>query len=131
MTDQPDWPRGGSVLVVDDEALIVLAVTEALQQAGVTAHEAYTAQEAMDLLARDPSIVALLTDVRMPSVSGPELADRALKLRPELAVVFITGFASRDQHAAIGRWPVLHKPFPLEALLPTIRQAMRIARGAG
>lgn len=115
-----------SALIVDDEALIAMAIAEYCCDLGVEAIAAFDPAQALDLLARHPDIEALVTDVRMPGMNGPELVRRALLARPDLAVLFITGFAAESDLADAGDWPVLRKPFDLSALGPALRRALAL-----
>jgi CheY-like chemotaxis protein len=115
-----------SVLVVDDEVLVAMSVAEHCRGMGSVAYEAFGANAALSVLESHPEIDALVTDVRMPGLSGPALAAEALSRRPGLAVVFITGFATDSDRGAFGSWPVLTKPFPLEAIGPALQRAMAL-----
>jgi CheY-like chemotaxis protein len=82
-------------------------------------------EEALDLLSRDRSIDVLFTDIRMPGMDGFTLADFATILRPDLAVLFATGFA--DELAGAHRIPgikILQKPFGHMQLRPAIDEVL-------
>lgn len=113
-----------SALVVDDESLVAMAIAEYFRDLGVETLEAFDPMQALDLLGRHPGIEALVTDVRMPGMNGPELVRRALRERPDLAVLFITGFAAEAELEGAGDWPVLRKPFDLSALGPALQRAV-------
>ena len=81
-----------TVLVVEDEAGVRLFVTEALAELGYDVLAADGAGGALQCLAEHPEISILLTDVVMPNVDGRELAEQALRLRPSLRVIFMTGY---------------------------------------
>lgn len=115
-----------SALVVDDEALITTAIAEYFRDLGVQTLEAVDPLRALELIAQHPEIEALITDVRMPGMNGPELVRRALGARPDLAVLFITGYAGEGELDNAGAWPVLRKPFDLSALGPALRLAVAI-----
>jgi len=110
-------------LVVDDEALTAMVIADHVRSLGLEVSEAYGPAEALSLIDRHAEIDALVTDVRMPVMTGPEMVRRALARRPGLAVVFVTGFAVEDAATAFGRWPVLRKPFDLTALTPALLRA--------
>ncbi len=94
------------VLVVDDEALIVLLATSWLEDMGCAVDTAFNATEALAKLGSDPYVEVLLTDVNMPGVSGYQLAEWAKEMRPGLKVVLLSG-GETDPHG----WPLLRKPF--------------------
>jgi CheY-like chemotaxis protein len=91
---QPDpmARRGITVLVVEDEAGVREFAVEALATLGFDVLAADGAAAALRLLDAHPEIGLLLTDVVMPEVNGRVLADEALRRRPDLKVVFMTGY---------------------------------------
>jgi len=110
-----------TVLVVEDEALIRMMLSECLEQAGCDVIEASSADEALPVLcdARGPDI--LITDVMLPgSVDGLELAAWVRRHRPGLKVVITSGHASRQDAAALAD-AFLPKPFALEQLVRQVR----------
>jgi CheY-like chemotaxis protein len=113
------------LLVVDDDADVRSTTALLLRRMGYTVLEAQDAQEALDILAATPAIDLLLTDVVMPEVNGPELSRRALDLRPDLPVVFFSGYA--DPEAIAGAAPLsrlLRKPFRPAELAALIESAL-------
>jgi CheY-like chemotaxis protein len=119
------------LLVVDDEVLVAMTLAAELRQRGATVFEAFAPAEALRLLDEHPEIEALITDVRMPEMSGPDLARKARATRPRLAVVFCTGYSDERDAAAFNGWPVLAKPFAVDSLVPMLNRALarRDARG--
>ncbi|WP_407523853.1 ATP-binding protein [Methylobacterium oryzisoli] len=81
-----------TVLLVEDEAAVRQFASEALGDLGYRVLAADSAASALALLAQHPEIDLLLTDVIMPEVNGRNLADEALRRRPDLKVVFMTGY---------------------------------------
>ena len=91
---------GETVLVVDDEPTVRMLVTELLVELGYTALEAGTGAEALEVLRAAPRIDLLVTDVGLPEgMNGRQVADAARVDRPDLPVLFITGFA---ENAVVG-----------------------------
>jgi DNA-binding NtrC family response regulator len=106
------------VLVVDDEALIRMSMSDMFEELGWASLEAGNADEAFALLERDPGIALMVADLQLPGMSGEELVRRTRKLHPELKVIVATGhaperYASRPEFAGVA---FLGKPFDLEAL---------------
>jgi DNA-binding NtrC family response regulator len=101
----------GTVLVVDDEAAIRLLLCQALRRCGFEALEAGTGSDALELAGRySRPIDALVSDVVMPGMNGPELARRLSAIRPSLKVILISGYT--DQPSAVQPdWVFLQKPF--------------------
>jgi len=120
--------RSIRVLVVDDEAPVRRAVTRLVTGAGFDAIAASDGTEALEVLARD-RIDLLLTDVVMPGPSGVELAEQATALHPQLAVVFMSGYA-HDVISERGLDPAtmlyLQKPFTRLELIRKVERALGI-----
>ncbi len=114
-----------TVLVVDDEPTVRMLITEVLQELGYATLEAADGAQGLRLLQAGARIDLLITDVGLPGgLNGRQMADAARRSRPELKVLFITGYA---EHALVGRGqlePGLHvlaKPFAMETLASKIR----------
>ncbi len=118
---QPRVPgHGETLLVVDDEPTIRALVTEAMTAQGYRVLEAAEGASALDLIRSGAAVDLLVTDVGLPgALNGRQLADAVRSLRPQLPVLFITGYA--ESHA-IGEGDldtgmrVLIKPFTLDTL---------------
>ena len=97
-------PRGAAtVLIVEDDELVRQFSSAALRDAGYTVIEAGTGPEGMRLLRAHPEIVLLFTDIVLKGpVDGKELAQQALALRPDLPVLFTTGY-TKDAITPIGQ----------------------------
>ncbi|WP_435232409.1 PAS domain S-box protein [Methylobacterium sp. sgz302542] len=124
----PRAERGQTVLVVDDEPTVRMLVTEVLEDLGYTAIEAADGAAGLNLLRTDARIDLLVTDVGLPGgMNGRQMADAARVTRPELKVLFITGYA---ETAVVGNghlepgMEVLTKPFVVEALAARIRDLL-------
>ena len=85
--------KGEHLLIVEDMASVRMFVVEALTDAGYRCTEVDSALDALEALRSDPSIQLLLTDVGLPQMNGRVLADAARDMRPELPVLFMTGYA--------------------------------------
>ena len=115
------------VLVVEDEARVREMSTEALRDLGYTVINASSAAEALERLAEEPQIVLLFTDVVMPEVDGRRLAQMAREKRPDLKVLFTTGFTRNAVvHNGVLDADVafLPKPFTVEQLARKVREAL-------
>jgi PAS domain S-box-containing protein len=127
--DMPRAEAGETVLVVDDEPTVRMLVGDTLSELGYRGIEAADAASGLKVLESDVKIDLLITDVGLPGgMNGKELADEARKHRPDLKVLFITGYA---ENAAVtnGRLEpgmhVLSKPFPMDHLASRIRSIMQ------
>ena len=119
-------PGTETILVVDDE-LMVLAMTHAmLSRYGYPAIPATSGKQALDLLQRwtDLKIHLALIDVVMRDMDGPELAAEIHRIRPELPVLYMTGFVDQHQLLMAQNQPVVYKPFTSVALIKRIRQVL-------
>ena len=117
---------GETVLVVDDEPTVRMLVTEVLSELGYAALEAEDGPAGLGLLQSAARIDLLVTDVGLPGgMNGRQLADAARRFRPELKILFITGYA---ENAVIGNghldpgMHVLTKPFAMDALARRISE---------
>jgi two-component system cell cycle sensor histidine kinase/response regulator CckA len=115
----------GVVLLVEDEAPVRAFASRALRMRGYTVLEAENAEEALRTL-EDPGLEVdvFVTDVVMPGMDGPSWVKRALETRPNVRVVFVSGYAedvlSADQ-ARIPNSVFLPKPFSLNELTATVQ----------
>ena len=121
----PRASSGETVMVVDDEPTVRMLVVEVLRELGYAAIEAGDAPEGLRLLQSGARIDLLVTDVGLPGgMNGRQLADAARTSRPDLKVLFITGYAENAVMGGGRLDPGMHimtKPFALEALANRIR----------
>ena len=117
--------QGETVLIVDDEPSVRMLVTEVLEDLGYTAIEAADSVAGLKLLHSNVRIDLLVTDVGLPGgMNGRQMADAGRERRPDLGVLFITGYA---ENSVIGHghlepgMQVLTKPFAMEALATRIK----------
>ena len=116
---------GETVLIVDDEPTVRLLMVDALQDAGYRVLEAADGPGGLKILQSETRIDLLLTDVGLPGgMNGRQLADAGRALRPNLRVLFITGYA---ENAVVGNghldpgMQVVTKPFAIDALANRVR----------
>ena len=112
------------VLVVEDEPAVRRFTVEALTELGYQVLEADGARAALQLLDTHPEIVLLFTDVVMPDVNGAKLADEARRRRPNLKVLFTTGYTRNAVvHNGVldSGVEMISKPFTLDALAVKVR----------
>jgi PAS domain S-box-containing protein len=118
--------KGETVLIVEDEPAVLAVTSRLLRQAGYTTIDAATAEEALTV-ATSHDFQLLLTDVVMPDMSGRELAEYIGVLKPEAAVLYMSGYA--DGRLGPGWAPdegisLVQKPFDRRTLLEKVRAAM-------
>ena len=128
----PSSPFVPTVLVIDDEdgprealRLVLKPHCRVLAATG--------GEEALDILAREKVDVITL-DLRMPGLDGVATLERIREIDPEVAVVIVTGFGSKEtvtETIFLGAFSYLNKPFHATDLLDTIRQALTNRRLPG
>ncbi|MFC4727262.1 PAS domain-containing protein [Coralloluteibacterium thermophilus] len=122
--------NGQSVLVVEDDPGVRLLLRELLGELGYTVMEAAEAQAAIPVLASRARIDLLVSDVGLPGMNGRQLAEVARGHRPDLPILFVTGYA---ENAAIRagflgtNMGMITKPFALDALAAKVEDML----GAG
>jgi DNA-binding NtrC family response regulator len=116
----PERPPVPTVLVVDDEPAVRLLVERVLLDAGFHVLSAPGSAAALALLQREATVDVLLTDLRMPEMSGIQLALKVQQLRPDVRVLLMAAYPAED---AID-WRIITKPFPPELLEGEIRRAL-------
>ena len=118
----------GSALVVEDNMIIAMEAEEILRELGYRVLEAHEGDTALGFLASEPEIKLLFTDIGLPGpFNGRQLSDEARKMRPDIKVLFTTGYA---QNAIIhhGRLDpgvqLIVKPFSYVGLAAKIRRIL-------
>jgi PAS domain S-box-containing protein len=125
----PKAAPGKAVLIVDDEALVRMIVVDVLEDLGYLSLEAVDAASGLLTLESSIRIDLLVTDVGLPGgMNGRQLADAARVLRPDLKVLFITGYAETAviNHGQLDLgMQIMTKPFVMEALSNKIREMVQ------
>jgi CheY-like chemotaxis protein len=117
-------PRGGpeTVLLVEDEAEVRSLLQAVLSEHGYEVLSAGRPSEAVEIAERHPGPIHLLiSDMVMPEMGGPALARRLLSGRPEMAVLYMSGYTDQMLGDTI---PFLQKPFTPDVILRTVRAAL-------
>jgi len=132
-SDAKNGLRSGSeefseiILVVEDEAAVRMFSVEALLEAGYRVIEAESGVAALKLIESRPDISLLFTDVVMPGMNGAKLAEEAHKLRPELKILFTTGYT---RNAVVHNGvldpgvELIGKPFTIDQLSRKVREVL-------
>lgn len=109
-----------SILMVEDERAILELVSEELRELGFTVHEAETAEDGLKILQDRPDIDLLFTDIRLPGkLDGWDLAERARDAKPDLKIIYATGYSSGPSRIA-PRALFFKKPYNVSAVLDAI-----------
>ncbi|HXF92328.1 MAG TPA: response regulator [Nitrospiraceae bacterium] len=126
----PDLAGRGSetILLVEDDEMVRVLTRTILQMRGYTLLEARNAKEAIHLAEEhNEPIHLLLTDTVMPGLSGPELAERVASARPDMKVLYMSGYTDKVIALNAGRdlrTVFLQKPFTPEALARKVREVL-------
>ncbi|MHA3738791.1 response regulator [Pseudomonas sp. Eth.TT006] len=120
-----DALEGETVLIVEDDAAVRALVSAVLSELGYAFVEAGDADEAVPILKSQQRIDLLISDVGLPGMNGRQLAEIGRQHRPELKVLFITGYA---EHAAVrsgfldSGMQMITKPFTFDLLTSKVRE---------
>ncbi|MCA0031845.1 CHASE3 domain-containing protein [Mesorhizobium sp. B263B2A] len=116
-----------TILVVEDDAQVRAATTDAMRELGYEVIDVGSGQEALEKLAATPGIALLFTDIVMPVMNGRKLAEEAVARQPGLKVIFTTGFT---RNAVVHNGVLDHdvnflaKPFTIEQLAAKLREVL-------
>jgi two-component system cell cycle sensor histidine kinase/response regulator CckA len=129
--EKPEPPRhegGETVMLVEDEAQVRDLTERMLKQLGYSVLAAAHGKEAMDISRAHPGKISLLvTDVVMPNMSGKQVADALLSSRPDLKVLYLSGYADNTvvHHGVLdSNVDFLSKPFSRDALARKVREIL-------
>ena len=115
-----------SILVVDDEPLLQEAVKCVLHSQGYDVATAGTGEEALTRIAQQAFDV-IVSDIKMPGLTGLEVLERSRTLNPRIGVILMTGYASLDtavEALRLGASDYLQKPFELDDLMLSVQRAL-------
>lgn len=110
--------EGSSIIIVDDDVIILTMLKENLSRDGYRCETANSAEAALELV-KESSFDIMLTDITLPGMKGFELTERAKGLRPDMAVIIMTGFVddfSYDSAIEAGASDFIKKPFTIKEL---------------
>src|SRR3954466_6784929 len=108
------------VLVVEDVPQVRATAVRIMEDLGYTVSDTYSGHQALIILQAHPEIEVLFADVRMPGMSGTELAEAAQRLRPDLRIVLTSGYVGpKDVPAHI---PFVPKPWRVDDVAGAVIQ---------
>ncbi|MGI4796577.1 MAG: PAS domain-containing protein [Janthinobacterium lividum] len=135
LADVPRAEQGETVLVIDDEATVRMLVTEVLEDLGYRPLEAADGAAGLQVLQSNVRIDLLVTDVGLPGgMNGRQVADAARVARPNLKVLFITGYAENAVLSHGHLEPGMHiltKPFAMDMLARRIKELIDREKATG
>lgn len=116
---EPPTSAPRTILLVDDEALIIMASATVLKKAGYRVLEEYSGARALAHLQGGEQIDLLVTDFSMPGMDGGQLARAAQELRPDLPILITSGYMKSSIDVGIS-FQILRKPYLLNQLLDAV-----------
>jgi len=127
ISDPPIVGGSETILVVEDDPSLRELIVALLEESGYRVIEAFDPQEAIDISRKKKNIRLLLTDVIMPGMSGGELAKQICGFRPDVKVLFMSGYsgdAIANQGILEAATNLVEKPFTKHTLLGKVRSAL-------
>jgi len=110
----------GTILIVEDEDTLRLAVSRMLRKKGASVIEARDGSAAVELFrANEPDIALVLLDVTMPGMSGPEVFTELRRMRPDIKIIITTAYSQETSAPTVGgqqSWAFIRKPYQLNDL---------------
>jgi len=122
-------PQEAHILVVDDEGAIRYSISKTLQRLGYQVHTAESGEEALEMMQRQEYDV-VLTDIRMPGLSGVELLARIKEQAPDAVVILLTGYASLEtaiESLRLGAHDYLVKPSSSQDIRNSVAEGLERA----
>ena len=117
-----------NILIVDDEKNYTTIIGEILQEEGYTSITASSGMEALDIL-NNETVDLVLTDVKMPGMSGIQLLEKIKELNPDIPVIIMTAYGSVEKAVDAmhrGAYTFILKPFENQALIAYITKALSV-----
>jgi len=114
------------ILIVDDDRMFCFMLARRLSFEGYTCLTANTGREALRFV-EETDLSLIISDIRMPEMSGLELFREIRQLRPNLPVIVITGNTEMDIAAEamrLGTYEVIIKPFEMDQVLLTVKRSL-------
>jgi len=116
-----------TILVVEDEPSILELIKTMLGEYKYTVLDAASPEQAINIALKDNRIVLLITDMVMPGMSGRDLADKILEIRPDIKILFMSGYANNISSIGNSRDKKINfiqKPFTIKDMALKIREAL-------
>jgi CheY-like chemotaxis protein len=125
-------PLDSTVLVVDDDPQVLEVAATVFEDIGLTVLRADGGAKALEILSENPDVELLFTDIAMPDMTGWELAHAAKQTRPDLKIIYTSGYIKQlpfGEHG-LGYGPLLAKPWRHEQLRQRVTEVLGIGRSA-
>jgi len=126
--DLPIRHGDGSILVVDDEEVLLTVQQQILEGLGYTVTATTNSEEALEIFRKEPEkFDVVLTDQTMPKMTGVQLAEKLLKIRPGIPIILATGFSettTSEQAEELGLRDYLMKPIDIPKLAASLHRIL-------
>lgn len=117
-----------SILIVEDEKILRISLADALKGEGYTVLAVADAEEALSAI-KQGAFSLIITDIRLPGISGLEMLRQSMQLAPSTPVIVMTGYGNiKDavESMRIGAFDYITKPFDLDGMFVTVAKAMEV-----
>jgi len=131
-TASSEWSVGGKILLVEDEDMVRVVAERALSRAGYDITACPGGEEGLAAITADASFDIVVSDVVMPGMDGPAMVRAIREQRPDIPVLFMSGYAEEALRKDIDI-PNMHfiaKPFSVAAISDKVGTVMRSAKAA-
>ena len=126
-----EWRAAGTILVVDDEELVLEVSREILQSRGFAVMTAPSGEEAIEIYRRHSGgVAAVVLDMTMPEMDGEEVFQQLRQLDPEARIIMMSGYSRKkvpQRIIELGLGGFLHKPFRPQDLIDKLRELLEPA----
>ncbi|MEN0105997.1 MAG: response regulator [Pseudomonas sp.] len=125
----PDSQRNNAnktILLVEDDEVVRMLTVEVLEELGYQVLEAENGPDALAVIQSEQALDLLMSDIGLPGMSGQQLMAAAHQTRPELPVLFASGYAAQDYQTGASQAKVatITKPFSLDLLRKTVAEML-------
>ncbi len=120
----------GSILIVEDEDMVRAVAQRALERQGYTVETASDGEEALETIAEGRPYDLVVSDVVMPNMDGPAMARKLRRQRPDLPILFMSGYAEEQLRESIDLDNIgfLPKPFSVQQIAEAVGDVLRASR---
>lgn len=115
-----------TILVVEDDNIVRMLIVDVLEELEFTVLEAADAEQALTFVKNSQEVISLMmTDVGLPDMDGKQLANKVRELRPQLPILFASGYA--DNIDVPDGMQVIAKPFSIDQLRDKVKSMLPAA----
>ncbi len=127
------WSGGGRILLVEDEDMVRAVAERALSRAGFEVTTASDGDEGLEIVEGGGQFDLIVSDVVMPAMDGPSMVREIRKVRPDLPVLFMSGYAEEQlrKEIDIANVEFLPKPFTVQQITDKVGSVLAAVRGNG